>query len=147
VRGQHELEAQRAQGLGRVGARPVEQLGGLGERLALEIARRVVLAPAPDPLALLGDVRELQLQRARADVGLDLVVAEPLQAVHQRLARALVALAQLGRGAVDPAHALGEAGAVLLGEHGVERAREQLGLARDWRGGGGHRPDCPARLR
>ncbi len=116
----------------------VEQLGGLGERLALLLAGGVVLAPAADALALLGDVGELQLQRAGADVGLDLVVGEPAQAAHQRLARGLVAAAQLGGGAVDPGHAVGELAAVLLGEHGGEHAREQVGLAGDG-GGGGHR--------
>ena len=136
VRGEHQLDVQRAQRLGGVHAGAVEQLGGLGERLALLLAGGVVLAPAADPLALLGDVGELQLQRAGADVRLDLVVAEPAQAAHQRLARGLVAAAQLGRGAVDPGHAVGELAAVLLGEHGGERAARG-GRSRARRGGGG----------
>jgi hypothetical protein len=138
---EHELDVQVTHHPRRGGA-VLEQLGRLGERLALQLARRVVLAPAPDPLTLLGDVGELQLQRERADVGLDLVVGQRAQLGDHRLAGRLVARPQVGGGVVQPRDPLGELGAPLLGEHAREGAREQLGLARDGAGVGELRRAC-----
>ena len=96
VRGEHELEVQGAHGGGQVGARLAQQVGGLHQRLALARAGRVVVAAPAHPLALLGDVGELELQRAGADARLHLLVRELLDELLQRGAGGRVAGAQRG---------------------------------------------------
>ena len=143
MRGEHELDVQRAQRLGGVDARPREQLRGLRQRLALLVAGGVVLAPAPDPLALLGDVGELQLQRAGADVGLDLLVAEALQATPSA-PRARCSSPPRSSPAVRWIQVTRSANSrpCCSVSDGLERTRQEVGLARDRRGGGGHADDC-----
>ena len=147
VRGEDELDVQRAHRGGEVGARGAQQVGGLHQRLALAHAGGVVVAPPPDPLALLGDVGELELQRARADARLHVLAREAVHALDERGARVEVALAHVGGGLVQPADGVGEAPAALLHEHVVQHVREQLRVARErvsglrWGGGDRHAPD------
>ena len=105
-----------------------QDLRRLAERLALDLAGAVVLAPAADALALLGDVRQLQLQRAGADDRLDGLVGDLAQVGDETVGRGLVARADGRGGAEEPLHARGEHAAGLLLEHAVERGREQFGV-------------------
>ena len=64
VRRQHELHRKPAHRL--VEIRAFEPLDRLGERLARRPALVLVLAPPAEPMVLLGDVRELEVEREGA---------------------------------------------------------------------------------
>ena len=86
MRGEDELELQRAHRGGQVGPGLAQQVRRLEQRLPLAHAGGVVVAPPAHPLALLGDVGELELQRARADAWLKLVGRERVDQLEQRRA-------------------------------------------------------------
>ena len=132
-------------GLGRVGGEDVldlqvrgqrrdvdaaiaQDLGRLGQRLALDLAGLVVLPAPPHALALLGDVRELELERARPDDRLHRLVGDLAQVGDEPLDRRVVARAHRRRGAEQPLHAGREDAPGLLLEHAVQRGGEQLGV-------------------
>ena len=148
VCGEDELDVQRAQRGGEVEPLLAQQLGGLHQRLALARAGRVVVAPAAHALALLGDVRELELERTGADAGLDVLGGQALDQPGEHRVGARLAVAQRCGGLVHPPHRVGEAHAALLDEHVVEHGGEQVGVARervcrhrlDRVGGDRHRP-------
>ena len=125
VRGEHVLDLQLRHQRADVDLAVAQDPRGLGERLALDLAGLVVLAPAPRPLALLGDVRELQLQRARADDRLHRLVRDAAQVGHEPLGGRLVARAHGGGGLEQPLQAGREHASGLLLEHAVERVREE----------------------
>ncbi len=129
VGGEDEVEMQPAHGGGQIGARLAQHVGRLEQRLALPHSGGVVVAPPPHALALLGDVGELQLQRARADAGLEILLGQRVDELEQLRAGAVRAVAQLHGALVQPAHRLGELRAALLHEHVVEHELEQLGVA------------------
>jgi len=86
VSGQDQLDVERAHRGREVGAVGAELVGGVHQRLALAHAGGVVVTPAPHPLALLGDVGELELECAGADAGLDLGRREPVHELGHRRA-------------------------------------------------------------
>ena len=131
VSGEHELDVEAARRGGEVGALGAEHVGRVHQRLALAYAGGVVVAPAAHALALLGDVGELQLQRAGADARLDVGGREPVHELDHRRARGGVAGAQLVGRLVQPLHGPGELLAGLLDEHVVQDLGEQLGVARE----------------
>jgi len=129
VGGEDEVEVQPAHGRGQIRARLAQHVGRLEQRLALPHSGGVVVAPPPHALALLGDVGELQLQRACADAGLEIVLVQRTHELEQRGAGAVPPVAQLHGPLVQPADRLGELRAALLHEHVVEHELEQLGVA------------------
>ena len=128
MRGQHVLDLQLRGQRRDVDVVAAQDLGRLGQRLALDLAGRVVLAPAAHALALLGDVRQLQLERAGADDRLDRLVGHAAQVGDEPLGGGLVARAHGRGGAEQPLQAGGEHASRLLLEHLVEGRREQLGV-------------------
>ena len=125
VRGEHVLDLQLGHQRADVDLPVAQDLRRLGERLALDLARPVVLAPAPRALALLGDVRELQLERARADDRLHGFVRDAAQVGDQPFGRGLVTRPHGGGGLEQPLQAGREHASGLLLEHAVEGVREE----------------------
>ena len=126
VRGEHELDVQRAQRLGGVDARLREQLAR--SRPATRAAgrrRRRTRAGAGSARAPRRCWRAAAAASRRGCTGRPPRRAAPRSARQQRLARRSVAAAQLGGGLVQPAHRLGDRGPVLLDEDLVEHLREQ----------------------
>ena len=109
MRGENQLDVKVYERDGRIDRVLGQQPGGLGQRLALHRPLRVVAAATAQALTLLGDVGDLQLQRAGADDRLQLVFRQRVQPGEQHLGRALLALAHAGGGRVQPRHRVGEA--------------------------------------
>ena len=128
VRRQHVLDLQLRGQRGDVDVVAAQDLGRLGQRLALDRAGRVVLAPAAHALALLGDVRQLELERAGADDRLDRLVGHAAEVGDEPLGGGLVARAHRRGGLEQPLQPGGEHAARLLLEHLDQRGREELGV-------------------
>ena len=126
VRGQHMLDLQLRGQRGDVDRAVAQDLRRLGERLALDLTGLVVLPAPPHALALLGDVRELELQRTRADDRLDGLVRHLAQVGDEPFDGRVVAGPDRGGGAEQPLHAGREHASCLFLEHAVERAGQQL---------------------
>ncbi len=151
MRGEDQLDRHAARrGLHLVGrdALPLEQRQCLGERLTRIAALELELAAAPNPVMLLGDVREVEVDGERAqDDGLRLDV-ERRDRLRERSRSAGVAAATEPR---EQAHALFEAIellAFLLGEHATEDLAEQADVRAERRvgrvgRGAAHRPTLP----
>ena len=105
-----------------------QDLGRLGQRLALDLAGRVVLAAPAYAFALLGDVRQLELERAGADDRLDRLVRHAAEVGDEPPGGGLVTRAHGGGGLEQPLQAGGEDAAHLLLEHLDQRGREELGV-------------------
>ena len=95
----------------------------VGERLPRHAALVLVLAPAPDPMVLLGDVGELEEERERAEHGRLLLEAELRDRLPERLPRA--AGARIAGERPDPLLAVEQLLALLLDEDPPEQVAEQ----------------------
>ncbi len=139
VGGHHEPHVELREPLGDPAARHLaDGADGRRQRLALRHARvGVVLAAAPQPLQLLGDVGQLQLHRAGAHVRRQPRRRLAAQEGQQLLALGLVAVAQRERAVAQPEQPLAEGAPVLLLQHVAEQALEQGGVAVERVGGGG----------
>ena len=121
VRGEDVLDLQLGGERGDVDVVAAQDLGRLGQRLALHRAGRVVLTPAAHALALLGDVRELELERAGADDRLDRLVRHAAEVGHEPLGGGPVAVAHGRGGLEEPLQARREDAPGLLLEHADQR--------------------------
>ena len=128
VRGQDVLDLQLRGQRRDVDLVALEDLGRLGQRLALHGAGRVVLASPAHALALLGDVRQLQLERAGADDRFHRLVRDAAEVGDEPLGGGGVARPHGGRGPEEPLQAGGEHAARLFLEHLDQGVREKLGV-------------------
>ena len=126
MRGQDVLDLQLRRQRRDVDVVAAQDLRRLGQRLALDLAGRVVLAPAAHALALLGDVRQLELERAGADDRLDRLVRHAAQVGDEPLGGGLVARPHGLGGPEQPLQARREHATRLFLEDLVEGRREQL---------------------
>ena len=104
-------------------AAAVELRERVGERLPRHAPLGLVLAAAPDPVVLLGDVDELEEERERPQHGRLPLEAEPGDGGAERLARA--AGAGVAREGADPLLVVEQVLALLLDEHAPEQVSEQ----------------------
>ena len=134
---QHELEREPAPGGGqlpRAHVRPLQPRERLRERLPRDALLVLVLAPPPQPVVLLGEVRELEVHREGAQH-----LALPLQrqrrhGVGQPRARGCrAARPRAPRQLADALLVMEETLAALLDEHPAERLAEQADVATERR--------------
>ncbi len=136
VRGQHELDRRAARALGELVVRDRCELPeGVLERFSRDAAVARVLAAPSEPMVLLGEVRELEVEPERPEherLRLGLEVAQQLRARDASVAAGLS-----GR-VPDPLDQLEQPRALLLDEHVSEDRPEQPNVAAEWRGGVAH---------
>ena len=131
VRGEHEPNRGRGRAVDELGRRNRrELLEGILERLAGDDAVVRVLAPASQPVVLLGEVRQLEVEPERAQHHRLLVGGE-----RRRGARGRAVGARAARFAPDRLDELEQPFTLLLDEHGAENRSEHAHVAAK-RGGG-----------
>ena len=128
VRGQHVLDLQLRGQRRDVDLVALEDLGRLGQRLALHGAGGVVLPSPAHAFALLGDVRQLQLERAGADDRFHGLVRDAAEVGDEPLGGGGVTRPHGGRGPEEPLQAGGEHTARLFLEDLDQGVREKLGV-------------------